>query len=371
MNWKKSIRIGLIALAAFTTLLVIAVVISLRTETFHRYLLARIVQGAEQSTGARIAIQKLDLRWSPFSADFYDVVVHGQEKSDQPPLLQAEHLGVTLGLRALLKKQVDIFAITVDHPVLHLQVDARGNSNLPNPPPSNSSSSQTVLVRHASLRDGTVNYNDRQIPLAAELDDFQAAVEFDITANKYRGALGYRRGVVVTSGMSPIEHAAQIQFVADSNGALVDPVIVASGKTRLTAHLNLANFASPAINGKYEAMVVTQELGKMLKNPSLPRGDISLAGTINYQSAANEPFLRAVRLAGRFDSRGLAIHTNQVSTSLQSIHGTFQLDQGNLRIQMHCIRIARPPDAQLKRRKRSHPTTHLASIPAPIGPQPS
>lgn len=333
MNWKKSIRTGLVALAAFVILLVVAVVISLRTQTFHRYLLAKIVQSAEQSTGAHIAIQKLDLRWSPFTADFYGVVVRGQEKSDEPPLLQTEHLGVTLGLRALLKKQVDLYSITVDRPVLHIRVDAHGNSNLPKPPPSNSSSNEAVLVRHASLRDGTVNYNDRQIPLSAELDDFQAAVEFDTAANKYRGSVGYRQGLVVTSGMNPIAHAARIQFVADSNGALLDPVIVSSGRTQLTAHLNLANFASPAISGKYEALVVTQEIGKILRNPALPRGDISLAGTINYQVSANEPFLRAVQLVGRFDSRGLAIHANQVSTSLQSIHGAYHLNQGNLYIQ--------------------------------------
>src|ERR1700732_522418 len=119
MKWKKVIRYIFIALPALVLLLVLAGVVIVHTQRFNRFLLAKIVQQAEQSTGARIDIQKLALHWSPFTADFYGVVVHGQEKSDEPPLLQTEHLGVSLGLHALLKKQADLYAIVVDRPVLH------------------------------------------------------------------------------------------------------------------------------------------------------------------------------------------------------------------------------------------------------------
>jgi translocation and assembly module TamB len=333
MKWKKAIRITLIALPALVLLLLAAAFVILRTQTFSRFLLAKIVQQAEQSTGARIDIRKLDLRWLPFTADFYSVVVHGREKRDESPLLQAEHLRVSLGIRALRKKQADLYAIIVDRPLVRLRVDASGNTNLPKPTASSSSTNMTVLVRHASLRDGTVNYNDEQIPLSAELDDFQAKVEFDTTANKYRGSLGYRQGCVVTQNMNPVEHNARIEFTANRDGAVLDPIVLSAGKTQLIAHLNVANFANPAIDGKYEGFVVTREIAEIMKNPSLPRGDISLSGTIGYQSATKEPFLRALRVAGRFDSRALAVQANQVSASLQSIHGIYRLEDGSLRVQ--------------------------------------
>jgi uncharacterized protein involved in outer membrane biogenesis len=204
MNANKGIRIALIALPALLVMIVVAALLILRTQTFTRFLLVKVVQTAEQNTGAHIAIQKLDLRWTPFTADFYGVVVHGREADKEPPLLQAEHLGVSLGLRALLKKEVDLYSITLDRPVVWVRVDARGNTNLPQAPPSKSSSNEAVLLRHASVRDGTVTYNDQQIPLSAELDDFQAAVHFDAAANKYRGSLGYRQGCVVTTGLNPV-----------------------------------------------------------------------------------------------------------------------------------------------------------------------
>src|ERR1700719_4358411 len=140
MNMKKTIRIVLIALPALLLLVVLAGFVIVHTQRFNRFLLAKIVQQAEQTTGAHIDIQKLALHWSPFTADFYGVVVHGQEKRGGPPLLQTEHLGVSLGLRALLQKQMDLYAIIVDRPVLRVRVDGRGNTNLPKAPGSNSSS---------------------------------------------------------------------------------------------------------------------------------------------------------------------------------------------------------------------------------------
>jgi translocation and assembly module TamB len=332
MNRKKAIRIVLISVPALVLLFVVAAVVILRAHRFNQFLLAQIVQKAEQSTGAHIDIQKLDLHWLPFTADFYGVAVHGREGSDEPPLLQAEHLGVSLGIRALLKKQADLYAINVDRPLVHVRVDARGNTNLPKVPASNSSSNMTVLVRHASLRDGTVNYNDEQIPLAAELDDFQAMVEWDAAANKYRGSLGYGLGCVVTRDMNPVEHTAHLEFTANRDGAVLKPIDISAGKTRLAAHLNVTNFAEPAIEGKYDGFIVTREIAEILKNPSLPQGDITLSGTVHYQTVPKEPFLKALQIAGRFDSRMLAVRANQISTSLQSVQGIYQLQDGNLHV---------------------------------------
>jgi translocation and assembly module TamB len=76
-----------------------------------------------------------------------------------------------------------------------------------------------------------------------------------------------------------------------------------------------------------------RELAEILKDPSLPRGDVTLSGAVGYQTTAKEPFLRAVQLAGRFDSRALAVRASPVAASVESIHGIYQLKDGNLRIQ--------------------------------------
>jgi translocation and assembly module TamB len=333
MNRKKTIRAVLFGVPALLLFVVLAGVVILRTQTFKKFLLTKIVYSAEQSTGAHIAIQKLDLHWFPFTADVYGVAVHGQERSDEPPLLQAERLGVSLGLRALLKQNVDLFAITADRPIVNLRIDSNGNTNLPKAPPSQSSSNFSIVVRHASLLNGTVIYNDEQTPLSAELDDFQASVRYDSASGNYRGSLGYRQGCVVTKTMNPIEHTAKVDFIVNPKEAVLDPVVISSAKTHLTAHLTVTDFATPAIQGQYEGFVVTHEVAEILKNPSLPVGDVTLSGTLRYKSSPNESFLKAVYVAGRFDSPLLKVRQGQVSTALQSLHGTYSLQNGNLRVQ--------------------------------------
>src|ERR1700737_2297325 len=210
MNMKKAIHITLIAVPAVLLLLVIAGVLIVRPQAFNRYLLAKIIQSAQESTGARIGIQKLVVHWSPFTADVYGIVVHGQERETDRPLLVADHLGVNLGLRALLKHEVDLYTIVVDRPVLYVHADSHGNTNLPKASPSSSSSSTSLIIRHAAVRDGVVNYNDEQIPLSPKLEDVRAQAEYDEASNTYKGSLAYGQGRIVTKDMKPVDHNLRV-----------------------------------------------------------------------------------------------------------------------------------------------------------------
>ena len=102
-----------------------------RSRTFRRFLLSRVIQQAEASTGAQVEIGKMNLAWSPMTADFYGIVVHGSETNPQYPLLQADHLRIRLQIRALLRRQVSLSDVVIDRPSVNFNVDAKGRSNLP------------------------------------------------------------------------------------------------------------------------------------------------------------------------------------------------------------------------------------------------
>jgi translocation and assembly module TamB len=363
MDMKKPIRVTLIAIPALLVLITVIVLVAIRTQPFHRFLLTKIIQQTEKSTGARIEIKRLNLRWSPFTADFYGVTVHGQEASDEPPLLVADHLGVSLGIRALLKHEADLYSIVVDRPVWHVRADTHGNMNLPKTPASNSSSNFKVIVRHAALRDGLVNYNDQQIPLSAELDDFRAQAEYDASASVYRGSLGYRQGCIITTGMNPVEHTVRVEFTASQNGVIIDPLVFYSGRNRFTAHIKMADFANPKVEGNYDGVLVTREIAEILKNPTLPRGEISFSGELGYQNVPNKPLLETLNVQGRLDSAALAVNANQISTAVKSIHGIYRLQNGNLQVQKLDANLL---DGHLSARMDmlhlgSNPSSHLSA----------
>src|ERR1700682_4934321 len=330
---NKAIRIVLIGIPALVALLLVIGFVVVHTDAFRHFLLTKIIQQAEQSTGARIEIQQLAIHWVPFNADFYGVVVHGQEGSCEPPLIVADHLGVGLGLRALLQHEVDLYSITFDHPIVNMRVDAKGNNNLPKAPPSQSSTNMQLQVRHVALQDGILNYNDQQIPLSADLEDVSAQSDYDTASSTYKGFLGYGKGRILTRGMNPIDHNVRVEFTANRDGIVLDPMVLYSGHNRLTARAKVTDFANPKVEGTYDGILVTPEIAQILKNPTLPRGDITFSGIIGYQSSPNQPLVQALKIQGRLDSAALAVRMNQISTAIRSIHGAYRLEDGNLRVQ--------------------------------------
>ena len=64
----------------------------LRSRTFHRYVLSKMVEQASRATGARVEIGDFQFRWSGLRVDFYRIVLHGSEAAARAPLLQVDHL---------------------------------------------------------------------------------------------------------------------------------------------------------------------------------------------------------------------------------------------------------------------------------------
>src|SRR5256714_6782251 len=332
MDLGKTFRWTLTGIAATVALVFVLALAVTRSAAFHHFLLGKIIQQAQESTGARVEVQKMDLRWNPLTADFYAVIVHGTESASEPALLKTDHLRVSLGIQELLRHRVDLYAIALDSPVLHLRVTTDGRNNLPHTSqPSNASPSKTsFLVRHAAIRDGLLNYNDEKIPLSADLENFYAQADFDPGTNMYTGLLGYQQGFIAAKDMNTFEHATQVNFAANSEGIILNRVALNSGTSRILAHAQLTDYQHPRIVGEYEGAIATAQLARILKNPQLPAGDVSLDGKFEYHDQSNQSFLLGLRVVGQIGSRALTLHTVQPAATLTSIHGDYEIRDANL-----------------------------------------
>lgn len=325
---KKFVLWILVGVSAF---LFFAGFVVVRTEAFRHFLLGKIIAQAQASTGARIEIRSMDLHWDPLTVDFYGIVAHGNEQVSEAPLVTAEHLHVSLGIRALLHKKVDLFAIILDRPAVHVRMDPQGRTNLPEPA-TKSSSHYDVLVLHLAITNGVIRYNDEETPLSAELRDFRAKVDYDRGAAIYRGTIAYGRGWIVAKDFRPLEHTADVRFSANAQGMVLDRLAIATEKSRLAVHATLVDFSNPRVEGSYEGVVDTREFARVLNNPSLPSGDIGLQGTVTYRIEADEPFLRQVRVEGRLESKTLAVGAQQRAMALNAIRASYRLANGNLEV---------------------------------------
>ena len=333
MNWKRIIA----WIAAVILILVVVIAIGgyfvLRSHSFHRYVLAKIVEKASASTGGNVEIRSYDFRWSNLTADAYGLIIHGTEPAGQRPLLQVDKLTVRLKILSVLHQKISLREIRVEHPVAHLLIDKQGRTNIPQPTaPKQQSSSINVFdlaVGHALLNNGEIYYNDRESSLDADVYDLRTDVTFDYLATRYRGSLSYAGGKLKHGTLAPLPHSLQTQFVATRSRFTLNPMILTLGSSRVMLRGEATNYSSPRVDGSYEILLHTADFSGM--SPSAkPSGDIALNGGIHYFSATDRPFLRNVAADGQVHSDGLTVVSPDGRLELRAVRGRFQLQNGNL-----------------------------------------
>ncbi len=333
MNWKRIIA----WIAAVILVLVVVIAIGgyfvLRSHSFHRYVLAKIVEKASASTGGNVEIRSYDFRWSNLTADAYGLIIHGTEPAGQRPLLQVDKLTVRLKILSVLHQKISLREIRVEHPVAHLLIDKQGRTNIPQPTaPKQQSSSINVFdlaVGHALLNNGEIYYNDRESSLDADVYDLRTDVTFDYLATRYRGSLSYAGGKLKYGTLAPLPHSLQTQFVATRSRFTLNPMILTLGSSRVMLRGEATNYSSPRVDGSYEILLHMADFSGM--SPSAkPSGDIALNGGIHYFSATDRPFLRNVAADGQVHSDGLTVVSPDGRLELRAVRGRFQLQNGNL-----------------------------------------
>ena len=333
MGARRIVRQPTITISAVLAVLVTTGLFVARSQAFHRFLLSKVILQAEASTGARVEIRKMNIAWRPLTADFYGLAVHGSETNPEYPLLQADHVRIRLQITPLLRHQVSLSGVVIDRPSVNLRVDAEGHSNLPAVKTSHSSNNFTFVIRHVSIQNGVVNYNNQQIPLNAELNDFRMQANFDPLIEGYKGTLSYGYGWVLAEKLNRFEHQAKIDFQATREQLAVHPLVVSTGESRITVNATLASFDHPRLDGQYDVAVDTGELAHVLKNFAIANGQIRLTGAVKYSAVPNRSVLQGIEIDGQAFSGDLRFRNQQIEARLTGIHGSYKLTNGNLKIE--------------------------------------
>ena len=327
-----------IALTMGALLMVVGItaIALLRSRTFHRYVLSKIVEQASQAAGARVEIGDFKFRWSGRQIDFYQVVLHGSEATSLVPLLQVDHVGVGLKIISLWRHKVDLNEIVIDRPSIRFSVDQHGRSNLPQTPSPRTAAGGgaanifTLAIGHVVVNQGELDYHDRRFPIDAEVRDLQAQVSFDPAKTEYDGTLGYRDGRFQFGGFNPVLHGLQVRFGATPSGVTFDSLVLNAGASKISAQAHLQDYGNPLVDGSYRAEVSTQELGKILKAAPFPAGQVNLQGNLHYQNRADHSILDNISTTGQFRSQTLALNMPQAHANFRGVSGDYRLSGGTL-----------------------------------------
>jgi translocation and assembly module TamB len=273
----------------------------------------------------------MELTWFPLAVQFYGIAAQSRDQNGKDPLFIAARATVNLKLLPLLHRRIEIQKIDIDRPAIYVRTDAHGRTNLPTPPnngPSNSSFQTQVAL--LIIRNGLIDYDDRQIPLSAELRNFHSQVALDRATNSYKGLIAYDAGRIETPNVRTFEHSMELHLVADATHCVVESLDLATWHSHLRAHGDLTEYKTPVFTGGYQAAVSGDDLRWIMKNTSVPAGDISLQGEIAYRSTRGQSVLDQTRLTGNMESGALTVSANASKVVLKQLRGAYRLERGQL-----------------------------------------
>lgn len=331
---RRIVHLLLITLSILVLLAVTAILV-LRSAWFHRYALALIVSHAEQATGGRVEIGDFAFHRAGLRIDFYRVALDGTEPESAPPLFWADHIGLGLRVLSWLGRDIRLNDLEIDHPVVHLTVDAQGRSNLPQPPSKSSKSNTSInvfqlAVKYLGLNNGDIYCNDQPIPLEVQAHDLKTEVRYVSARNAYQGSLGYKNASIQFGTLNPLNHDLQAQFTATPSGIELSSLQIHSGTSWITAKATMADYNSPAIAGSFQAGLSGAELANVFNDPTLPRGMIEAQGAVKYRNEPGVSFIEALDASGTFQSKLLTADLPQARASIQGLSGSYRLSQANL-----------------------------------------
>lgn len=334
MNWKRIIGWTLAGIVGVIFVAAVGGYLYLRSASFQRLAISKIEQEAAAATGATTRIGSLDVNLSTLTAHLYDITLRGTEGPDQPPLLHADKLTVGVKIVSALRRQVSLSELLIESPIVHVQVDPSGKNNLPTVPPSQNTSHTTVFdlgIGHAAITGGEIDYNDKKIPLEANLYDFGTDIHFTPTVRRYDGTLSYSSGRVRYGQYSPLPHSLNIQFSASPERFGLESAVLSIGSSRAALHAALSNYKNPIADGDYEIRIHAQDFAQ-LSPGTAPRGDVLLRGKLHYQEMGSEPLLRTVSVHGELASEVLTAVASGSKLELRKLQGQYQLAGGRLQV---------------------------------------
>ncbi|MEP7365590.1 MAG: translocation/assembly module TamB domain-containing protein [Acidobacteriota bacterium] len=254
----------------------------------------RVLSEIEKATGGRAELQRFSMDWTGWRANIEGLVLHGTEPAGAEPLLRVPKAAVDLKVLSFLEKKVNVSAVRLDGPEVHLMRDAQGAWNLPQPPAarrSGKSPVETVLdlaIGELAVRGALVHYEDRIVPVDLTARDVEAKLQYDRGARAYAGNIAMRQSTLAAPLAVPVNFELHGPVRFDAAGLEMAGAELALGKSAAKVNVTLRDWNTPAVTVEGDGTVLVADLHKPLRLPIEPGGEIRVQGRLT--AGAGQPW---------------------------------------------------------------------------------
>ncbi len=322
---RRMIRRFLWTLAFFGVAALIlagAAALVLRTAWFRDQVRGRIITATERATGGRVELADFRFDWGRLHAEADGFVLHGLEPAGEEPLLRTARVSVDLKILSLLRRDIDVTAITVEAPRLRIVNYPDGTSNLPRPQvPSQGRPWPEQLLRLSAnrleIKDGWVEFDQRRVPLAIRANGIRIGLDYETQGPRYRGTLAARALEFTTAKFLPMIFTLDAELALEKDRILFPKLDLQLGRSpvRLTGELT----ALRAPRGRFatRAQLDLRDLQPIFRLPLAPRGTAKLEGETRVSFLPSFDY----SFTGALDARGLALDLPEAEVRRADLQG--------------------------------------------------
>jgi translocation and assembly module TamB len=327
MSPGKRIAVNTLFALSAVVLCVIGAVSVLQSDWLKNRIRTEIVSAIERVSGGRVELGSIDYNWRKLTIQLNDFVVHGTEASSAPPLAKANFVRLGLTVVSLLKRDIDIASLIVDHPEINLVFQKNGLSNLPTAIHTRVEDANVakqflnLRVKRYQLRDGTVQINLRRFPLNVHGTSLAALLAYDSRHHSYAVHF-YSRNTSSwppAFANTPIELAMNAQL--QQNRIAFEHVTLRSANVEIAASGSLNDFADPKAVLDIKANFAASKLAGLMRMPALKAGQVTIIGEGRYDR------INAVRFKGHMSGTNIAYTSSTFAVSDARMNSSVAVDR--------------------------------------------
>ncbi|HEX8926688.1 MAG TPA: hypothetical protein VF786_12895, partial [Terriglobales bacterium] len=298
---------------------------------FQEHMRRLLVAKLERATGGQVELRSMRWKLAYLELEADGLTIHGTEPAGQVPLFYADRLRVALKPLGYLRPRLQLRELSVIAPKVHIITNADGTTNIPGPKSTPRPAAERVeqlidlAVRQMEIRNGTLLWNDREIPLNVGASDVVAGLVWDAASKRYDAMLHVGRTEITAPNLRPFAISTDLRASILRDRLVISSLRVTSQQTRIDLAGSVVDFRQPQLNFDYKANLQLAQIASIVRYPELHGGVAEVNGHASYSAQKFQTIGKASLRSGSLDAG--VFRLRELSAGLD-----FVADQNRLKV---------------------------------------